>query len=166
MNSRSEQNLSMDELLEKNRPARMAQTTPQPEAQPAVQEPGVPITPIVIQCHLPETLTMLTQQTAAISREVRGMREYLPNLRSHTDLKTVENSMTELQRSLKTMTTLLEQAGNKSEKRTCKWLSWLPDFDLTVVSKWIVLVLLIVGALLGMAYGTATVISNIQSLLH
>ena len=95
---------------------------------------------------------------------VRGMREYLPNLRSHTDLTAVQNSMAEIQKSLTEMTTLLEQAGKKKEKHSCKWLDWLPDFDLIVVAKWIVLVLLIVAALLGMGYGTATVVSNIRDL--
>ena len=95
---------------------------------------------------------------------VRGMREYLPNLRSHTDLTAVQNSMAEIQKSLTEMTTLLEQAGKKKEKHSCKWLDWLPDFDLIVVAKWIVLVLLIVAALLGMGYGTATVGSNIRNL--
>lgn len=95
---------------------------------------------------------------------VRGMREYLPNLRSHTDLTAVQNSMAEIQKSLTEMTTLLEQAGKKKEKHSCKWLDWLPDFDLIVVAKWIVLVLLIVAALLGMGYGTATVVSNIRNL--
>ena len=107
---------------------------------------------------------MLTKKTDSISREVRGVREYLPNLRSHTDLTTVQNSMAEIQKSLKEMTALLKQAGKKNEKRTCKWLDWLPDFDLIVVTKWIVLVLLIVASLLGMGYGTATVVSNIRNL--
>ena len=95
---------------------------------------------------------------------VRGMREYLPNLRSHTDLTAVQNSMAKIQKSLTEMTALLEQAGKKKEKHSCKWLDWLPDFDLIVVAKWIVLVLLIVAALLGMGYGTATVVSNIRNL--
>ena len=95
---------------------------------------------------------------------VRGMREYLPNLRSHTDLTAVQNSMAKIQKSLTEMTTLLEQAGKKKEKHSCKLLDWLPDFDLIVVAKWIVLVLLIVAALLGMGYGTATVVSNIRNL--
>ena len=158
MNSGSEQRLSMDELMERNRP------TPTP--QPTEQEESAPITPIVIQCPLPEALTRLTQKTESISREVRGMREYLPNLRSHTDLTTVQNSMAEIQKSLAEMTALLEQAGKKNEQRTCAWLDWLPDFDLIVVTKWIVLVLLIVAALLGMGYGTATVVSNIQNLFR
>ena len=92
------------------------------------------------------------------------MREYLPNLRSHTDLTTVQNSVAEIQNSLAEMTALLEQAGKKKERHTCKWLDWLPDFDLIVVSKWILLVLLIVAALLGMGYSTAPVVSNIRSL--
>lgn len=132
--------------------------------QPTAQESSSPITPIVIQCPLPEALTMLTQKTESIGWEVRGMREYLPNLRSHTDLTAVQNSMAEIQKSLTEMTTLLEQAGKKKEKHSCKWLDWLPDFDLIVVAKWIVLVLLIVAALLGMGYGTATVVSNIRNL--
>lgn len=83
---------------------------------------------------------------------------------THTDLTAVQNSMAEIQKSLTEMTTLLEQVGKKKEKHSCKWLDWLPDFDLIVVAKWIVLVLLIVAALLGMGYGTATVVSNIRDL--
>lgn len=156
MNSESEKKLSMDELMQRNRPA----STPKPTAQ----EQSAAITPIVIQCPLPEALTKLTQKTESIGREVRGVREYLPNLRSHTDLTAVQNSMAEIQKSLAEMTSLLEQAGKKNEQRTCTWLDWLPDFDLIVVTKWIVLVLLIVAALLGMGYGTATVVSNIRNL--
>lgn len=148
--------ISMDELMALNRP--------EPSPQPTAQESSSPITPIVIQCPLPEALTMLTQKTESIGWEVRGMREYLPNLRSHTDLTAVQNSMAKIQKSLTEMTTLLEQAGKKKEKHSCKWLDWLPDFDLIVVAKWIVLVLLIVAALLGMGYGTATVVSNIRNL--
>ena len=144
MNSGSEKKLSMDELMALNRP--------EPSPQPTARESSSPITPIVIQCPLPEALTMLTQKTESIGWEVRGMREYLPNLRSHTDLTAVQNSMAEIQKSLTEMTTLLEQAGKKKEKHSCKWLDWLPDFDLIVVAKWIVLVLLIVAALLGMGY--------------
>ena len=150
MNSGSEKKLSMDELMALNRP--------EPSPQPTAQESSSPITPIVIQCPLPEALTMLTRKTESIGWEVRGMREYLPNLRSHTDLTAVQNSMAKIQKSLTEMTTLLEQAGKKKEKHSCKWLDWLPDFDLIVVAKWIVLVLLIVAALLGMGYEEAAAV--------
>ena len=135
----------------------------QPDQQNSAEQSS-PITPIVIQCPLPEALTILTQKTESIGREVHAMREYLPNLRSRTDLTAVQNSMTEMQKTLTQLTSLLEQAGTKKEKRTCKWLNWLPDFDLMVVVKWITLVLLIVAALLAMGYGTATVVSNIRNL--
>ncbi len=135
MNSGSEKKLSMDELMALNRP--------EPSPQPTAQESSSPITPIVIQCPLPEALTMLTQKIESIGWEVRGMREYLPNLRSHTDLTAVQNSMAEIQKSLTEMTALLEQAGKKKEKRSCKWLDWLADFDLIVGAKGMVLVVLI-----------------------
>ena len=131
--------------------------------QPNNEQTPPPITPIVVQCPLPETLTILTQKTESISREVRGMREYLPNLKP-IDLTAVQTSLTEIQKSLTEMTSLLEQVGSQSELYSSKWLDWLPDFDLIVVSKWIVLVVLIVAALLGMGYGTATVVSNIRNL--
>ena len=70
----------------------------EPSPQPTAQESSSPITPIVIQCPLPEALTMLTQKTESIGWEVRGMREYLPNLRSHTDLTAVQNSMAKIQK--------------------------------------------------------------------
>ena len=135
----------------------------QPNQQDSAEQSS-PITPIVIQCPLPEALTALTQKTESIGREVHAMREYLPSLRSRTDLTVVQNTMTEMQKTLRQMTSLLEQVGKKKEKRTCKWLNWLPDFDLIVVTKWIMLVLLIVAVLLAMGYGTAIVVSNIRNL--
>ena len=135
----------------------------QPNQQDSAEQSS-PITPIVIQCPLPEALTALTQRTESIGREVHAMREYLPNLKSRTDLTAVQNTMTEMQKTLMQMSSLLEQAGKKKEKRTCKWLNWLPDFELIVVTKWIMLVLLIVAALLAMGYGTAIVVSNIRNL--
>ena len=157
MNSEFENNSQHRKTLQELK--QMNQPNPQNSA-----EPSLPITPIMIQCPLPEALTALTQMTESIGREVHAMREYLPNLRSRTDLTAVQSTMTEMQKALTQMTFLLEQAGKKNEPRTCTWLDWLPDFDLIVVTKWIVLVLLIVAALLGMGYGTATVVSNIRNL--
>ncbi len=95
------------------------------------------------------------------SQRRKSLQEYFPNLKFHTDLTAVQKSMTEMQKSLTQMTSLLEQDRKRKEKRTCKWLNWLPDFNLIVVSKWIMLVLLIVAALLSMGYDIATVVSNI-----
>ena len=87
---------------------------------------------------------MLTQKTESIGWEVRGMREYLPNLRSHTDLTAVQNSMAEIQKSLTEMTTLLEQAGKKKE------LSISPPGLDTALSVLAWLILLLLGTLVGM----------------
>ena len=136
MNSGSEKKLSMDELMALNRP--------EPSPQPTAQESSSPITPIVIQCPLPEALTMLTQKTESIGREARGMREYLPNLRSHTDLTAVQNSMTEMQKSLTEMTALLEQAGKKKE------ISISPPSLGTAMSVIVWLALILLGTMVGM----------------
>ena len=149
MNSGSEKKLSMDELMALNRP--------EPSPQPTAQESSSPITPIVIQCPLPEALTMLTQKTESIGWEVRGMREYLPNLRSHTNLTAVQNSMAEIQKSLTEMNRLLERVGNLSEKYSSKWIDWLPDFSLLVALKWIALLLVIGAAALAGWYGAAAI---------
>ena len=135
----------------------------QPSQQNSAEQSS-PVTPVVIQCPLPEALTALTQKTESIGREVHAMREYLPNLKSRTDLTAVQNTMTEMKKTLMQLTSLLEQAGKKKEMRTCKWLNWLPDFDLIIVTKWITLVLLIVAVLLAIGYGTAIVVSNIRNL--
>ena len=151
--NKSQHRKTLQELKQMNQPNQQDST-----------EPSSPITPIVIQCPLPEALTMLTQKTESIGREIHAMREYLPNLKSRTDLTAVQTSMAEMQKTLMQVISLLEQAGKKKEKRTCKWLNWLPDFELIVVTKWIMLLLLIVAALLAMGYGTAIVVSNIRNL--
>ena len=148
-----ERTKTLKELKQMNQPN---STEPNPITQP--------VTPIVIQCPLPEALTSLTRQMKEVYWELEEIRKALPALKTYIDLTAVQNSLTESQKSLAQITRLLEQAGKKKEKRSCKWLDWLPDFDLIVVAKWIVLVLLIVAALLAMGYGTATVVSNIRNL--
>ena len=59
---------------------------------------------------------------------------------------------------------LLEQAGRKNAKRTCKWLKWLPDFDFLTPVKWLALLLIAAAVGLAVWYGVAMTISNIRSL--
>lgn len=115
------------------------------------------MTPIVIQCPLPQAITKLTQQAEGISWELENIRQTLPGLKTPIDL-------TATQKALEKIVSLLEQAGKKNEKRTCKWLKWLPDFDFLTPVKW--LALLLVAAAVGLAvwYGVALTISNIRSL--
>lgn len=167
MNSEPERRLSMDELKARNRtdtekPKNPPSNIGQPEA-PA--HPAQPMQPIVIQCPLPQALTKLTQQADEICWELQTMREYLPELKFYTDLSGVQRSLTEIQKSLAQMNTLLEQAGKESARSASGWLDWLPDFDLWAAAKWIALALMLTAAGLSVWYGVATVWSNIRILL-
>ena len=149
----SERRKSLQELKQMN----------QPNTELSISQTA-PITPIVIQCPMADALPELTQRANDACWELQTLREYLPNLKSRTDLTAVQTSLTGIENSLTQMISLLEQDGSRNERRTCKWLNWLPDFDLLVVIKWIVLVLVLTTAVLAMVYGIATVVSNIRNL--
>lgn len=140
-----EQRKSMEELK------RMNQTNSAPLAAPQT------IQPIVIQCDLPQTINKLAKQTDGINWELVEIRNTLPELKPHVDLTPVQKSLTEMQRSLTEMNKLLERVGNLSEKYSCKWIRWLPDFSLLVALKWIALLLMIGAAALAGWYGAAAI---------
>lgn len=127
--------------------------------QPNSKEPAqnTPMTPIVIQCPLPQAITKLTQQAEGISWELENIRQTLPGLKTPIDL-------TATQKALEQIVSLLEQAGKKNEKRTCKWLKRLPDFDFLTPVKWLALLLIAAAVGLAVWYGVAVAISNIRSL--
>ena len=127
--------------------------------QPNSKEPAqnTPVTPIVIQCPLPQALTKLTQQADRVCWELSEIRETLPGLKTPIDL-------TATQKALEQIVSLLEQAGKKNEKRTCKWLKWLPDFDFLTPVKWLALLLIAAAVGLAVWYGVEVAISNIRSL--
>ena len=149
-----ERTKTLKELKQMNQPN---STEPNPTTQP--------VTPIVIQCPLPEALTSLTRQMKEVCWELEEIRKALPALKTYIDLTAVQNSLTESQKSLAQITRLLEQAGKKNVKRTCKWLDWLPDFYFLTPVKWIALILVLIAAVLAVWYGAATVLSNVRSLL-
>ena len=115
------------------------------------------IQPIVIQCDLPQTMNKLAKQVGEINWELEEIRKAIPGLRAHIDLTPVQKSLTEMQRSLTEMNRLLERVGNLSEKYSCKWIRWLPDFSLLVALKWIMLVLILGTAALAGWYGAAAI---------
>ena len=140
-----EQRKSMEELKRMNQP----NSAPQQTAQT--------IQPIVIQCDLPQAMNKLTEQADGINWELEEIRKTLLELKPHIDLTPVQKSLTEMQRSLTEMNKLLERVGNLSEKYSCKWIRWLPDFSLLVVLKWIMLVLILGTAALAGWYGAAAI---------
>ena len=140
-----EQRKSMEELKRMNQPS----SAPQQTAQP--------IQPIVIQCDLPQAMDKLTEQANGINWELVEIRKTLPELKTRIDLTPVQKSLAEMQRSLTEMSKLLERVGNLSEKYSCKWIRWLPDFSLLVALKRIMLVLILGTAALSGWYGAAAI---------
>ena len=140
-----EQRKSMEELKRMNQPNSAPPATPQP------------IQPIVIQCDLPQAMSKLAEQADGINWELEEIRKILPELKTRVDLTPVQKSLTEMQKSLTEMNKLLERVGNLSEKYSCKWIRWLPDFSLLVALKWIALLLVIGTAALAGWYGVVAI---------
>ena len=109
MNSGSEKKLSMDELLEKNRPVQMVQTTPQPPAQELTPPPGVHPTKAEWE-ELLSSLCMLGYHTERQTGYLKKVNELLAQLPTRTQ-------MDELLKAVKHLEQMSEQAGKRNEKR-------------------------------------------------
>ena len=155
MNSEYEQNSSRENSVEQRKPMEELKRLNQPSSAP----PSAPqtIQPIVIQCDLPQAMDKLTERADGINWELEEMRKTLPELKPYIDLTPVQKSLTEMQRSLTEMNKLLERVGNLSEKYSCKWIRWLPDFSMLVALKWLMLVLILGTAALAGWYGVAAI---------
>ena len=140
-----EQRKTMEELK------RLNQSNSAPPSAPQT------IQPIVIRCDLPQAMSKLTEQADGINWELEEIRKAIPGLRAHIDLTPVQKSLTEMQRSLTELNKLLEWVVNLSERYSCKWIRWLPDFSLLVAIKWIMLVLILGTAALAGWYGAAAI---------
>lgn len=109
MNSGSEKKLSMDELLEKNRPAQMVQTTPQPPAQELTPPPGVHPTRAEWE-ELMSSLYTLGYHTERQTGYLKKVSELLAQLPTRTQME-------ELLKAVKHLEQMSEQAGKQKEKR-------------------------------------------------
>ena len=155
MNSEYGQNSSR-ENYEQRKPIAELKRLNQPSSAPENTPPQM-MQPIVIQCDLPQTMNKLAKQVGEINWELEEIRNMLLELKTRIDLTPVQKSLTEMQRSLTEMNKLLERVGNLSEKYSCKWIRWLPDFSLLVALKWIALVLILGTAALAGWYGVAAI---------
>ena len=156
MNSEYGQSSSKENSVEQRKPMEELKRMNQPNSASANTLPQM-MQPIVIQCDLPQTMSKLTEQANGINWELEEIRNMLPELKTRIDLTPVQQSLTEMQRSLTEMNKLLERVGNLSEKYSCKWIRWLPDFSLLVATKWIMLVLILGTAALVGWYGVAAI---------
>ena len=157
MNSEYGQSSSRENSIEQRKPMEELKRMNQPSSAPPSAPLPQPIQPIVIQCDLPQTMNKLAKQVGEINWELEEIRNMLLELKTRIDLTPVQKSLTEMQRSLTEMNKLLERVGNLSEKYSCKWIRWLPDFSLLVALKWIALVLILGTAALAGWYGVAAI---------
>ena len=156
MNSEYGQNSFKENSIEQRKPMEELKRMNQPNSA-STNTPPQTIQPIVIQCDLPQTINKLAKQADGINWELEEIRNILPELKTRIDLTPVQKSLAEMQRSLTEMSKLLERVGNLSEKYSCKWIRWLPDFSLLVATKWIMLVLILGTAALAGGYGAAAI---------
>ena len=156
MNSEYGQNSFKENSIEQRKPMEELKRMNQPN-NASTNTPPQTIQPIVIQCDLPQAMNKLTEQADGINWELEKIRNILPELKTRIDLTPVQKSLTEMQRLLTEMNKLLERVGNLSEKYSCKWIRWLPDFSLLVATKWIMLVLILGTAALAGWYGAAAI---------
>ena len=156
MNSEYGQNSFKENSIEQRKPMEELKRMNQPNSA-STNTPPQMMQPIVIQCDLPQTMNKLAKQVGEINWELEEIRNMLLELKTRIDLTPVQKSLTEMQRSLTEMNKLLERVGNLSEKYSCKWIRWLPDFSLLVALKWIALVLILGTAALAGWYGVAAI---------
>ena len=159
MNSGSEKKLSMDELLEKNRPAQMVQTTPQPPAQELTPPPEVHPTKAEWE-ELLSSLYALGDHTERQTGYLKKVSELLAQLPTRTQ-------MDELLKAVKHLERMSEQAGKRNEKRFSlpsirRLRLRLPHLD---GPTWTVL-LMGTAALLLLWWGLGTVWSSLSPLLQ
>lgn len=156
MNSEYVQNSFKENSIEQRKPMEELKRMNQPNSA-STNTPPQTIQPIVIQCDLPQTINKLAKQADGINWELEEIRNILPELKTRIDLTSVQKSLAEMQKSLTEMNRLLERVGNLSEKYSCKWIRWLPDFSLLVALKWIALLLVIGAAAMVGWYGVVAI---------
>ena len=159
MNSGSEQKLSMDELLEKNRPAQMAQATPQPLAQEQTPPPEVCPTKAEWEDLLSDLYT-LGYHTERQTGYLKKINELLAQLPTRTQME-------ELLKVVKHLEQMNEQAGKRNEKHFSLPSIRLPRLSLPHLDGPIWTVLLMeTAALLLLWWGLDTVWSSLSLLLQ
>ena len=108
MNSGSEKKLSMDELLEQNRPTQMVQTTPQPPAQELTPPPEDHPTKAEWE-DLQSALYTLGYHTERQTGYLKKINELLAQLPTRTQMEELLNAVKHLEQ-------MSEQAGKRNEK--------------------------------------------------
>ena len=159
MNSGSEKKLSMDELLEKNRPAQVVQPIPQPPAQELTLPPEAHPTKAEWE-DLLSSLSTLGYHAERQTGYLKKISELLAQLPTRTQME-------ELLKAVKHLEQMNEQAGKRKEKHFSLPGIRLPKMRLPHLDgpTWAVL-LMGTGALLLLWWGLDTIWSSLSLLLQ
>lgn len=163
MNSGSEKKLSMDELMERNRPVH---TTPNTETE-STPPPQDALPSITIQCPMPEALDRLEQQIRYLERSNFSQAGYLKQLTEMRGWLPTRMQMDELLKRMTHLEQMLEQAGKPKERSFSLPGIRLPRLPLPHLDgpTWISLLMVLAVSLL-LWWGLGGVWSNLSLLLQ
>ena len=147
MNSGSEKKLSMDELMERNRPTPTPQPTPSPEVHPTKEEWAE-----VMECI--RTLTRHTERQTVYLKKVSELLAQHPT----------KVQMDELLKVVKHLEQMSEQAGKPKEKRFSLPSISLPSLEFPRLSPALLLIPVVLFVLWTMWYSWDALWSVISTL--
>lgn len=140
MNLPYEQRYSLNELKERN-------SLPPQNQHPENPTPNIPVQPIVIQCCLPKEMEQIRQSLRSLERNVERQTELLSllwnQIRSSgmsSQLYTINQTLTEMNKSLQKVEWMVRQAGKRNEKRfslpslNFPRLEWSPVYGLILIA--------------------------------
>ena len=158
MNSGSEKKLSMDELLEKNRPAQTAQTTPELTAQSTQQPQAQEQTPLPEVHPTKEDWEDLQSDLYTLGYHAERQTGYLKKVSELLEQLPTRTQMDELLKVLKHLEHMTEQVGKPKENSFSLHKIRLPRLHLPHISIPALISLLIAAAaLLLLWWGLGTV---------
>ena len=152
MNSGSEKRLSMDELMERNRPA--------PTPQPTVQEP----TPSPEAHPTKEDWREMMEAICTLTRHTERQSVYLKKLSELLAQLPTQAQMDELLKMMKHLEQMSEQAGKQKEKRFSLPKISLPSLEFPRLSPALLLIPVVLFVLWTMWYSWGALWSVISTL--
>ena len=132
MNLKSEQNLSMDELMERNRHPHMRQTEPEQTTMPTPSEPEVKEHHVVIDWTMPESIECIESRLKTLEEQGVWQTEYLRRLCERPTAYATQAQMDELLKAVKHLEQMTEQAGKPKEKSALRRKIRLPRLHLSL----------------------------------
>ena len=156
MNSGSEKRLSMDELLEKNRPAQTAQSAPQPTTQE--QPPPLEVHPTK------EEWEELMNYLYTLGYHAERQTGYLKKVSELLTRLPTRMQMDELLKTVKHLEWMAEQAGKQKEKRFYLPRISLPSLEFPHLSPALLLIPVVLFVLWTMWFSWDTLWNVISTL--